>query len=136
MPVWASVLPRSRRVGGTRIKGMGRWVNSTSMVLRRHIARIARLQTSLDIVHTSLEIGVNETMEITELSAQKPCALRQWEGRYFEECHSTIKVGSDLYPCANYSTSFSACYACRSLYSIQLLDATNNSESLQPLFGG
>src|SRR5260370_30319195 len=79
MSAWASVLPRSRRVGGTRIKGMPRWLNSTSMVLRSQIARIARLQTSLDIVHTSLEIGVNETMEITELSAQKPCALRQWE---------------------------------------------------------
>src|SRR6266704_1489253 len=67
----AKISSRSRNVDGTRIKGMPRWLNSTSIVLRSQMARIARLHSWFDIVHTSLEIFANETMETTELSVSK-----------------------------------------------------------------
>jgi hypothetical protein len=45
------------------------------MVLRNQIARIARLHSLLDIVLTSLQIDVNETIEISELAGRKPSPL-------------------------------------------------------------
>src|SRR5260221_13842630 len=51
-----SVSPRVCSVDGTRIKGMPRWLISTSIVLRSQMARMARLHSSPVIVHTSVRL--------------------------------------------------------------------------------
>src|SRR6266567_616586 len=56
MPARERVSPRPRSVEGTRIKGMPRWLISTSIVLRSQMARMARLHSSPVIVHTSVRL--------------------------------------------------------------------------------
>src|SRR6266571_8874182 len=76
--MFASVSPSVRTVDGARIRGIPRWLNSTSIVLRSQMARIARLQCSLDIIHTSQKIGVDDGNSRTINTEERHSRPREW----------------------------------------------------------